>query len=246
MSERLSSLIKGYVCRGAWVLDVGSGSGRSAGLIINSCGSSAYVVGVDKDFERLLRAKSLLGSCLIDFISCDAARLPIRDESLGASSVILTLHEVEEELVCNVINEVWRVLKRNAAVLFVDKCLFEPLKPSEELAVLTEEAYHKALEYVEGTKLLGLRKPEEYINIFKEHGFTLKVSNVIEGRHVDSEKFLSSWGKDTLKLLEQLSDNMKKTELIGLVNKIRSIGGKYGYGPAKFVVAILIRNQTRK
>jgi len=237
--ERINELIKEYLCRGMRVIDIGSGSGNSMRLITDSCRSAAYVVGVDLNLERLLRAKTLLNNRLVDFIPCDAARLPLRDESLGAASMILTLHEVEENSVEDVISEVWRVLRKGATVLFVDKISFKPSRPSEELTLLTEDVYHKALEYVERVKLFGLRRLEEYISVFEERGFTLVVSDVVDGEYVDGEKFLSSWGRDTMRLLERVNDNAKISELRKLISRIRFIGSKFGYGPAKFLVAVL-------
>lgn len=239
MIDNLKNIVREYICMCGPILDIGCGSGSSIRLISDSCGSGIYIVGIDLDFERLMRAKQLLGSYFVDFIHCDASMIPIRNTSIAAAAMVLTLHEVDERLADMVLDEVWRTLKPDGMLFFVEKFLFKTSKPSEKLTMLTEEAYHKAVEYVIGSRFWGLRKPEEYISKLIEHGFKLLVTDILHGKYIDGETFLSSWGRDTLRLLEQVGDEAKRKELAELVHRIRSLGSKYGYGPPKVLVAIL-------
>ncbi len=238
----IEDLVRKHVCGGLRVLDVGTGSGGSIRLIIDACGSMQhYVVGVDVNLERLFKAKLTLNNYLTDLIGCDASSLPFRDMAFDAVLMALTLHEVEVKLAEGIVNEVRRVLRGEGTLLFIDKCLFKPASPSEELTLLTEEAYHKAIEYVEGIKLLGLRRPEEYMDMLKRGGFTIRLSNLITGKHISSEEFIRSWGKDTIRLLNEIKDRKRKSELNNLVSRTKLIGSKYGYGPSKLLVAVLTK-----
>ncbi len=77
----------------------------------------------------------------------DALSAPIASSAVGAVSLAMTLHEVEESLVDAVLDEIWRILALGGVLFFFDRMLFEPRSPAEELVILTENAYHKAVEY---------------------------------------------------------------------------------------------------
>ena len=225
------ALISRYVCRREPILDIGCGSGNSIRLIVSSCSSCVYVVGVDVDFEGLLKAKTRLptGSCLIDLVCCDASTLPFRSAAFASSTMILTLHEIDEKLVDKVLDEVWRALRVDGVLFFADKLLFEATKPSEELTLLVEEIYHKVVEHATGIRPWGLRRPTEYVSKLTRHGFELRITDTVRGKYLDCREFLSSWGKNTLKLLEQVKDEVKKKELTKLLDRVRDLGSRYGF-----------------
>ncbi len=235
----LDEVLKKYVCSRKYLLDLGTGSGRSLKHTLKVC-SNDYVVGIDLSYDRLHRAKSLIKEGLYDLICCNASHLPIRDLSLGAVTSFLILHEVEEELVGEVLNEVRRVLKIGSHFIVIDKYSFKPETPAEELTLLTEEAYHKALHYALGIKVWGIKEVDELITTIEKHGFKVVLKEEVEvGKHLNGEEFLKTWGKETIKLTQSINDEAKKKELENLINKIRKIGIKYGYGPARaiFIVA---------
>ena len=53
------------------------------------------------------------------------------------------------------LDETWRILTPGGVLFFFDRILFEPRNPAEELIILTESAYHKAVEYALGAKYWG-------------------------------------------------------------------------------------------
>ena len=229
-----------HVCNSV-VLDIGSGFGRHTRLIYEAC--SCYVVGVDVEFDKLLKAKDLCRDCIIDFICGDISRLPIRSSSVHGIVSILVLHEVEESKINDIIREVWRVLVDGASFLVIDKVLEEYRNPAEELVFLTELAYHKAIEYVYGAKLWGLRKVEELVERIVSRGFNVKYfDKIILGKWISGDEFLKHWGKKTLELLKKISNEDRRREIEGLVNKIRNTAKVYGYGPVR-VVAIVFEKR---
>ncbi|OYT47618.1 MAG: hypothetical protein B6U85_04835 [Desulfurococcales archaeon ex4484_42] len=241
MSCNIDEVIRSYICKHKWILDVGSGSGSFIKRLLNICNSHIYVIGIDIDEDRLRKAKTIISDHLVDLITCDASNLSVRSESIDIVTLFLTLHEIEENLVDNVLSEIRRVMRVNGILFFVDKFLFNSSSPNEKLTLLTEEAYHKALEYVEGVKLWGLRNPDEYINKLKFHGFMLVLNCIAQGKYIDGKTFINSWGRDTMRLLRLIKDDQKKEKLNELINRIRVMGSKYGYGPAKLLVAILCK-----
>jgi len=156
----LSNAIR-QVC-GPVMLDLGCGHGRSTKFLRDICRS--YVVGVDVDFEKLRSGRDALSDLGgLDFICADAAYLPLRDSSINSVVAVLTLHEVDEAAIDRVLEEVRRVLRPNGDFLIIDKILTTFESPTEELTVMTEHAYHKALEYVQGIRAWGVRKVDEVI-----------------------------------------------------------------------------------
>lgn len=136
------------------------------------------------------------------------------------------------------LDEIWRILTPGGVLFFFDRILFKPRIPAEELVILTENAYHKALEYALGVKYWGLKTPEEYLSRIQERGFKLLETRRARGKHVDGKTFLRSWGKDTQRLLETIKDNDKKRELESLIKRIREQGAQHGYGPAEYVIVV--------
>jgi len=223
------------------ILDIGSGFGRHTRLIYEVC--DCYVVGIDIEFDKLLKAKDLCKDCIIDFICGDIACLPIRSSSIHGIVSILVLHEVEESKINDVIREVWRILVDGASFLVIDKVLEKYGNPAEELVFLTELAYHKAIEYVYRAKLWGLRKVEELVKRIVSRGFNVKYfDKIILGKWISGDEFLKHWGKKTLELLKKISNEDRRREIEGLVNKIRNTAKVYGYGPVR-VVAIVFEKR---
>ncbi len=229
-----------HVCNNV-VLDIGSGFGRHTRLIYEVC--SCYVVGVDMEFDKLLKAKDLCKDYIIDFVCGDISYLPIRSSSVHGIVSILVLHEVEESKINDVIREVWRVLVDGASFLVIDKVLDNYENPAEELVFLTELAYHKAIEYVHGIKLWGLRKVEELVDRIVGRGFNVKYfDKIMLGKWISGNEFLKHWGKKTLELLKKISNEDRRREMEGLVDRIRSTAKVYGYGPVR-VVAIVFEKR---
>ncbi len=153
--------------------------------------------------------------------------------------MFLVLHEIAENLVDRVLDELRRVLKSGSVLLIVDKIRFEASSPSEGLAMLVEDVYHLAIEYARNVKPWGLRDPDKYIAKVCVHGFepvSVKIAAI--GKRIDGEEFLHRWGRETARLLEEIEDETKRHEISELIQRIKTIGSRYGYGSYKLLIAV--------
>jgi len=199
----------------------------------------SYVVGVNVDFEKLRSGRDALSdSGSLDFICADAAYLPLRDSSINSVTAVLTLHEVDEAAIGRVLEEVCRVLRSNGDFLIIDKVLTTFESPAEELAVMTEFAYHKALEHVHGVRAWGVREVDEVIEkVISKNFRAVSRELVVAGEWMTGEEFLASWGKDTVKPTQKIRSEAKRRELQELIRKIKDTARKHGYVPVKVLVA---------
>ena len=229
---------------GPVMLDLGCGYGRSAKLLKEVCKS--YVIGVDVDFEKLCSGRDTLSDLGgLDFICADAASLPLRDSSIDSVTAVLTLHEVGEAVIDRVLEEVRRVLSPNGNFLVIDKALITFGTPAEELTIMTELAYHKALEYVQRIRAWGVREVDKIIKKIVSKNFRAISSEIVVARAwISSKEFLASWGKDTVRLAQMIRCEAKRRELQELIHKIKNTARKHGYGPVKVLVAVFQKQEN--
>lgn len=234
VADALRAVCSGPIPPGP-ALDVGCGRGGST-LALSEV-LSRYVVGLDVERERLLEARERAGPTL-DFVKGDAARLPLEDRSFALASAVLTVHELEGGLVVKVLAEVRRVLKPGGVLIVIDKCRLPGLRPSEELSLLAEEAYHGARRLVTGVKSLGILSPRELLEIVESSGFTLEERVIGRlGRRLDSGDFLSSWGRETREYLRRARGHPDAERVKEIVERIVELAERYGYGPAPVLAA---------
>jgi len=234
----LSNVIPDEVC-GRVILDLGCGYGRSMYVISERC-TRSYIVGIDIDCSKLAKAlKNLTNRSYYDLICSDISKLPLRNNSISSASAILTLHEVSKYHVNLILEELLRVMKHHGILLIIDKVITKFSTPSEELTIITEEAYHKSKEYSTGYKSWGVRKPSEIIDRITQFNFMLIRSNIVKvGKWISGNEFLKSWGKETLHMYKLIKDPSKKKEVEILINRVKSIAKNYGYGPHRLLIAI--------
>lgn len=220
------------------VLDIGCGTGRNIELLKRASPRLTHVIGLDVDIVRLKKALKLISSEMASLICSSASALPLRSRSVDTVITTLMFHELSEELVDPTLREVLRVLKEEGEFIVVDKIAFKPSSPSEELTLLTEETYHRALLYAKGIKTWGLRKERELIEKVSTKGFKLSSKLRVRGKALKPEEFLNMWGKETLNLLSEVNDTERKREIEGLVDRIKYVASRHGYGPSRILIAI--------
>jgi len=235
LEQALESIFKGL--RGI-VLDIGCGTGRNIKLLEKVSPRLTCIIGLDIDIVKLRRALKLISGEITSFICGSTSSLPLRSQSVNVITTTLMFHELSGELVDPTLCEVWRVLKEEGKFIVADKIMFKPSSPSEELTLLTEKAYHRALLYAKGIKTWGLRRERELIEKVSTKGFRLSSKLKARGKVLKSEEFLNMWGKETLRLLSEIDNIEKKKDIESLVNKIKRIASKHEYGPSRILVAV--------
>ncbi len=229
-------------CRLGVELDVGCGSGGFIEELTRSC-TSVYVIGVDNSLESLHDARRRFTRLLVDLVQADASHLPLRGNSIGAISMSLLLHEVDSRLIRLVASEASRTLKPSGLLLVVDRVLFKPSKPSEEVVLEAEEAYHKALEYALNIRAWGLRKPIDYVRLFEDYGLAAQSLEVAYTSYTPPERFSRVYGSKTLSLASMIRDARVRSLIEELVKRVRSKGGVYGCGPGRVLVLLLVKRR---
>ncbi len=231
------------ICRPI-IVDLGCGYGGSTSLLVETCVDS-YVIAVDIVCSKLIEAKNRVRSLNVDFICCDMSRLPLRSSSVYTAFSLFTLHEIDVRYIDSSLDEINRILVSNGLFLVVDKILDGVSSPSEELAILTEFAYHRARELVYGEKAFGVKNSREVIDKISKHRFNLLKSSIVSlGKWINGEEFLRNWGKETLRLLEIIRDKESRKELEEVIEKIRSIALVHGYGPIKSIIALFKKREV--
>ena len=245
MIRQLEGFIKDIRIRRGVFLDIGSGYGRGLESLTKFV-PEAYIIGLDLDVSKLMVLKERVKAPFIDVVYGDASKVPIRSEGIDLVSMFMTLHEIDIRILDDVLGEVWRVLKGNKYFIIVDKVRDYLDTPAEKLTVLIEEAYHKAKKYVYGHQAYGVRSLKETVSRMTLHNFKLVNQKIIKySEWMSGREFVRRWGRETLSLYEKIIDRKRKEEIGKLINKIRVNSMKYGYGPVKALVILLIKSISR-
>jgi len=88
------------------VLDIATGSGY---LVRHLLGHSGRIVGIDLDFISLQKTKNELSAQNIDFVCCDARKLPFRDGAFDSTLTWSALVHIPEWM--RVVDEIFRVTR---------------------------------------------------------------------------------------------------------------------------------------
>ncbi len=108
---------KADVSPGGWVLDLATGTGDIAVLMLEQC-STVKPVGADFSIGMLKEARRRFGEKPIAWQSCDANSLPFLDETFEAVTFGYLLRNVDDSL--RVLREVQRVMKPGGRVVCLD------------------------------------------------------------------------------------------------------------------------------
>jgi demethylmenaquinone methyltransferase/2-methoxy-6-polyprenyl-1,4-benzoquinol methylase len=108
---------KAAVSSRAWVLDLATGTGDIAALMVESCGS-VKPVGADFSIGMLEEARKRFGEKPIVWQSCDANNLPFADDVFDAVTFGYLLRNVDDST--RVLSEVFRVMKPGGRVVCLD------------------------------------------------------------------------------------------------------------------------------
>jgi|Deesub1362B_J571_1020462.scaffolds.fasta_scaffold00023_105 ubiquinone/menaquinone biosynthesis C-methylase UbiE len=221
------------------ILDIGCGRGGSIKHLLEQEIDSSFIIGLDIDIERLSEASNEFRELeRVDLVYSSSSHLPFRGESLDTVSCILLFHELFRDLVKPTLEEASRVLRRSGLFIVADKIWVKADSPREDLPLLTEKVYHKAVYYARGHRKWGVQKPESLIEAVTSTGFRLSRSLFASSKILEPEEFFKFWGKDTYKMLEEINSEMHRDEILRGIDKIKDIASKYGYGPTRFLIAI--------
>ena len=227
------------------ILDLGCGRGKITKKIINLCGENSLVIGLDIDLKRLREALNGLKEYgNVSLICSTSTKIPLREDIVDHIVSFMTLHELYEDEIDATLDEAHRVLKSGGKFIVGDKIRYKPASPSEELPLLTEYTYHKAIFYATGRRKWGLHEASQIINIIERRGFRLEDIYHTITRKVSPEEFFKSWGRDTLRYIKCIRDDENRDEITKLVDRIRDIAERHGYGPVKILFLVFKKWMT--
>jgi len=104
-------------CRQRWVLDLATGTGDIAALMLDK-NNGAHVVGGDFSLNMLHEAKARFAGKDIAWQACDANKLPFANNTFAAVTFGYLLRNVDDALV--VLREVHRVLAPGGRIVCLD------------------------------------------------------------------------------------------------------------------------------
>jgi ubiquinone/menaquinone biosynthesis C-methylase UbiE len=106
---------------GEWILEIGSGTGRSLAAFGRAVGSEGRVVAIDLSERMLTRARALADASAstrsLRFICGDGLRLPIRSGCIDAVFMTFTLELFDTPEIPGVLAECKRVLKPGGRIV---------------------------------------------------------------------------------------------------------------------------------
>ena len=123
------------------VLDVATGTGRTLKQIRGAF-PSIELTGIDLSSSYLKKASQNLNKSnenLVQLIKGNAEKLPFPDESMHVLTCVFLFHELPPKARQNVLNECWRVLKKNGSLILADSI---QLSDSPDFISLMED-FHK-------------------------------------------------------------------------------------------------------
>ncbi len=140
--------------RGGRVLEAGCGTGRNLGHLEKALGPGTRIVGADFSFSMLSAAGDLArdrGWENLSFVNCDAARLPLSDESADGILAVLAVSAFPDWK--SALSECRRVLAPGGGLSICDARLFTG--PLASLNPLVRAAYRRWAAWDPGRDIPG-------------------------------------------------------------------------------------------
>ena len=167
----------GEIKKGDVVLDLGSGAGFDCFLAAKKVGHSGKIIGVDMTEEMIKKAREnakKYGYTNVEFRLGEIENLPVEDNSVDVIISNCVINLAPDKYM--VFKEAYRVLKKGAKIYVSDIVLLEELseqqKNDEELIVGC---------------VGGAILKEDYLNIIRDAGFTVKALS--EDRDISKKQY---------------------------------------------------------
>lgn len=139
-TRHFRAFVHKHVSPGAFVLDAGTGTGRSISLVLEEA-QPRRVIGVDLSARMLAKAHKKLHDPRVEFIQADATRLPFPENTFDIVTSMWMLETLPDPLAA--VRELLRVVQPDGIVITVFSTL--PSQPLLIIGAVVIEAVMKPL-----------------------------------------------------------------------------------------------------
>jgi len=152
-------LVRFGVSAGERILDIGTGTGRTAAMLSERVGSDGRVFAVDLAERMLVEAQKTIRASNVHFLCADAGFIPIRDQAVDRVLIFSAFPHFPEPRLA--VREMFRVLKKGGGLLVLHACSSKALNQ-----------FHASLDGVVSRDVLP--KANELLRLMRDCGFEKK------------------------------------------------------------------------
>lgn len=199
--KKLSSL------KSCYVLDAATGAGGMTRLLCDNLNAS--IISVDSDREVFEEIKREFEKQKVDFVLCDLASLPFKNQAFCCVVCDVTISAVENAKQYLTLKEFKRVLQTESELYITDYGPEEPPKSKKDKLAVEAWRFYKAVSELKGVSHYQELPPNLIVEWLNDLGF----DNVKHEVLVEREKL--EWDKG----FEEYCGNMKE-EIAGIKDSI--------------------------
>ena len=162
---------------GAKVLDIAAGTGKQASAFAEL---GLNIIGIDISEHMLRLATQHAKHRNIYFCVSDAARLPIKDESVDGCCISFALHEIPQKETIKILSEMVRVTKSGGKIIVADYSL--PKNPIAKFLAYNIIKLVEGKSYAQFIKLnMGGILSQLSIKVKREHSLFFGIGKITVG-----------------------------------------------------------------
>ncbi len=186
---------------GARVLDVATGTGALAAEIVRTTSAAVSVTGCDLNERMLSVAKRRSKRASVEFVRCDATRLPFRDEAFDVVTIAFAIDDMPDREEC--VREMWRVLRPGGQL-----ALLELSQPDEGPLRTAYRLYLGTFRALRHFSVDGYSHLEQEILKYRGAGATEEL--IVRGGFTRYQTKSLTWGIARLHVAEKTSRSTQR------------------------------------